>query len=46
MEIIKYENAEKGANSGVMMKNYIENEKEGYKIAKEIYKKAVEEMFK
>lgn len=34
------------ANSGVMMKNYIENEKEGYKIAKEIYKKAVEEMFK
>lgn len=34
------------ANSGVMMKNYINNEKEGHEMAKIIYKKAIEEMFK
>lgn len=33
------------ANSGVMMKNYIENEEDGYKIAKNVYKKAIEAMF-
>lgn len=33
------------ANSGVMMKNYINNEINGYNIAKDIYKKAIIKMF-
>ena len=33
------------ANSGVMMKNYINNEINGYNIAKEIYKNVIIEMF-
>ena len=33
-------------NSGVMMDNFIKQDNNGYDIAKDIYKCAVEEMFK
>ena len=33
-------------NSGVMMENYMQIVPEGFKIAKEIYKEAINEMFK
>ncbi len=33
-------------NSGVMMENFVDLEKDGYKKAKNIYAKAIEEMFK